>query len=327
MSESVNLYDSDSEDGGSCSKTIESQTPTSEYQQAPKESSEFWNKKLANHIEFVKDFHGKRDICVFINLEEIVASKNLKFKKKAIKASNYGQFVYKTPARICVATNVYGLMVSSVNNWKNQHAIDDVSDLTGRHRVSVLCASTKFWWHEPSKRLMDALIDRVLSDMKSLSANEDFRSLLDSFDLEDVCAVRVRSLREKLQSSVNEKGKQLKPGVFGLKIHNSGGSSSKITCELGQVKPSGIKSAKWNNLLPAKYIHAVLVLRVDGFKITRSGFSIDLVIENMAYEKMEERKYEHKLVSRGMYGQDNDSSDEEDPAPPAKKRKELDTDW
>lgn len=326
MSESVNMYHSDSEDGGSCSKTNEFQTPTSEYQQAPKESSEFWNTELANHIEYVKDYHGKRGICIFTNPEEIVASKNLKFKKNAIKASNYGQFVYKTPARICVATNVYGLMVSSVTDWKNQHAIDDVSDLTGSHRVSVLCASTKFWWHEPSKRLMDALINRVLSDMKCLLGNQDFHSLLDSFGLADVCSVRVRSLREKLQTSVNEKGKEPKPGVFGLKIHNTGGSSSKINCVLGQVKPSGVKRAKWNNLLPAKYIHAVLVLRVDGFKITRSGFSIDLVAEQIAYEKIEERIYEPKSLPADVFQEDN-SSDEEDSGPPAKKLREINCDW
>lgn len=299
--------------------------PTSEYQQKPKESSEFWNdKKLTAHIEFIKDFHNKMEVCVFTEPSEIAASKLLKLRKKAVKTSNYVQFVYKTPARVCVATNVYGLMISTVDNWKNRHAINDVADLTGRHRVSVLCATTKFWWHEPSKLLMDSLIDRVNTDMKCLSANEDFRSALDAFNLEYVLSARVRFMREKLQTNIKQMGKQQKPGVFGLKIYNSGGSFSEITAELGKINTSGVKSAKWNNLLPAKYNHAVLVIRIDGFKITRSGFSIDMVLENMAYEKIEMCKTPAKIVSRDMYTKHESSDEDEEPAPPAKKRRELD---
>lgn len=110
--------------------------------------------------------------------------------------------MYKRTALISVVTSVYGLYVNTRDNWKNRHAITDLADLTERHRVSVLCASTKHWWHKPSKFLMNAFINRLTVDMKTLANNEDFRGALEMFNLEDNCVVRVRNLHEKIQTSV-----------------------------------------------------------------------------------------------------------------------------
>lgn len=175
-------------------ETIE--MPTRDNQQTPKRSSECWSgRKLTVRIEFVKQFHNKRDVCVLTAPSEVTASKLLKFIKTAVKTSNYIQY-----------------------------------------RVTVLSASTKFWWHEPSKLLMDSLI--IISKWR-LAQQISFR-----FNLEDVCDRWERNCR---QTSIRSR-RFATAAVLPARSPES-------------WKPSG----------RAEQFVSFPLIRMHGFNITRSG--------------------------------------------------------
>ena len=48
-----------------------------------------------------------------------------------------------------------------------------------------------------------------------------------------------------------------------------------------------IKTCKWQNLLQPSYLHAMLLVQIRGFKITKSGVSLDMSLESFAYSPIE----------------------------------------
>lgn len=311
--------DDDSDDEPSIASSPSS--VSSAYERKPDTTNPFWrDARLAAHTGLVKYFRGRAGNEVLTTETEVVGSK-LKFKGTPAKTYHYVQFAYKTPALLSVFTNVYGLLVSTADNWKNKYAVTSAADLTGRHRVSILCASTKHWWHEPSRLLMDAFVNRFTDDMKALVGNEGFLNALETFGLKTACGDRVRSMREKIQTGVSTNGAQERPGVFGIKVHNAG---NRLTGGLGFIETGGvIRASDWNALLPAKHVHAALIIRVDGFKITRHGFSIDMTLDDMVYEN----QCPITAPGRGTTYVSSDEEEEAAVASPPLKRRRIDTDW
>lgn len=76
------------------------------------------------------------------------------------------------------------------------------------------------------------------------------------------------------------------PGVFGVRIFTTYNTPN-INIDL--MEATGVEEVSdrsFDRLLNAKYFHSAIIVQCNGFKITSSGFSIDMNLQFMLYEQM-----------------------------------------
>lgn len=210
---------------------------------------------------------------------------NYKFRKSAINKNHFCQFQYKKPPLLFVVTNTYGVFISTSEEYFSRSIIHDIRALQPRHRVSLLIPTIQHWWNAESKAMMSAFLERFINDMKCLAANQQFRSAIERFAIADI-KESLKALRTKLMTATKNINGQTTPGVFGLRIENTLNVPSQIHVSLAEIIGRTVQPSKWKKLLVPSYMHAALMISVKGFKITKSGFSLDFKVESLAYKKV-----------------------------------------
>jgi hypothetical protein len=131
---------------------------------------------------------------------------------------------------------------------------------------------------------MKALIEHFVNDLKSLAQNNAFCSAFETFAIKNVPATLQLFHNKLLNATKSINGKQ-QPGVFGFRVFNTNSIPSTISVPLGEIKDKQTQMHKWKKLVTPAHLHTMMFVQVHGFKITRSGFTLDMSLEAMFYER------------------------------------------
>lgn len=214
-------------------------------------------------------------------------SKNPKADKQ-----NVCHFSYKKPPTLFLLTNAYGLTVNNAEDYQHRTILRHIDELEPKHRVQILLPTVAHWWHEPSRQLMEDFVERFVQDVKIIAQKFAFVEACKRFGLANNMRQVFQNLRNKLLTAKAAKSftrNKLAPGVFGVRVYNSLEMPSRIPTPVFvyDKEKKSIKTCKWQNLLQPSYLHAMLLVQIRGFKITKSGVSLDMSLESFAYSPIE----------------------------------------
>lgn len=139
---------------------------------------------------------------------------------------------------------------------------------------------------------MEDFVERFVQDVKIIAQKFAFVEACKRFDLANNMRQVFQNLRNKLLTAKAAKSftrNKLAPDVFGVRVYNSLEMPSRIPTPVFvyDKEKKSIKTCKWQNLLQPSYLHAMLLVQIRGFKITKSGVSLDMSLESFAYSPIE----------------------------------------
>lgn len=212
-------------------------------------------------------------------------------KKSKADKQNFCQFSYKKPPTLFLLANAYGLTVNNAEDYQHRTILRHIDELEPKHRVQILLPTVAHWWHEPSRQLMEDFVERFVQDVKIIAQKFAFAEVCKRFGLANNMRQVFQNLRNKLLTAKAAKSvthNKLAPGVFGVRVYNSLEMPSRIPTPVFvyDKEKKSIKTCKWQNLLQPSYLHAMLLVQIRGFKITKSGVSLDMSLESFAYSRI-----------------------------------------
>lgn len=279
---------------------------------------EFNSKVIDDYIEKIK----KIDNNIVLTVDEFNLQKR-KFQKDIIKRFNYVQYNYKKPIKFLIKCNSYGVCVSNSEDFSDKTIMENFNSLEAKHRAAILMPSMKHNWHEPSNALFTAVVEGFVMDLRKLVTknNAAFNDSLDSVNFKmNNLPKNIDSLRNKfLKGSIIKQGKMM-PSVFGVRLFTSQVPPVKFQATLIELKGGELSTSKWEKLAKPGYMHSVQIIKLSGFKITKTGISLDLSIDcsiiKRIKEEVEESIYATALgkpkKTKCDESSDDDSSDDDE---------------
>ncbi|XP_055904177.1 uncharacterized protein LOC129939988 [Eupeodes corollae] len=272
---------------------------------------ELENEVVEKCISEVKESEG-----IITKELEYVAFKR-KFHPNVINRFNYTQYNYKNPIKFAVIGNSYGVCVSNLEDFSTKTVMESLNSLEAKHRVSVLMPTA---WHAETKKLMTSVIEGFITDLRKLSTkSKDLENNLKKHNIKfsDMPDILNKLKTRYITGSSIRQGKT-SPGVFGVRLFTSQTPPAKILSPVLELKGDSIVESKWEKLSTPNYMYSVIIVKFTGFKITKSGLSLDLAVDCLLYKKMQ-RSHEKPessylrasvVVKRRATESDDDSSDE-----------------
>ena len=259
---------SDDDDDGTIAK--------SEYTTLPPPTLKFFSEdKLAQY----KASLLRSDVRIYNDAFELMELKT-RFRKEPVVRMRYIQFNYKHPFHIMIVANANGLFITDSENFPVKQPFVWAEHLRMKHQVSFQLASATHWWHEGSRSLMTAVVNRVIEDVKGLAGTS---ALKEAFATRKIIPpVAFATLRKKFLTGTTVKNGKTVPDTFDVRVALQRGipvarPQFAIINYASQLTRVHIQSC-----VPSKYMHAVFVITVNGFRITDGAVSIDMEVETVA---------------------------------------------
>lgn len=252
-------------------------------------------------MDIIKGFlqDVKKNDASLITTPSDYLEKKRKFNKNALKRFNFVQYNYKTPIKFAYVSNVFGICVSNSEDFTNKTTMTNLNSLEAKHRVSVLLPSVKNNWHTESTELFTKIFDGFVEDLRKLnSKSNEFKDNLSSQNIKisDMKQL-IEKLRTKHVTGTTTYMNSTKPTVFGVKLFTTQVPSVKINCPVMELKSNKFVESKWKKLAKPVYMHSINVIKLTGFKITKTGISLDLCMDFMGYTPIEEQAAENNKRS------------------------------
>lgn len=240
-------------------------------------------------IEYYEDFKTSSPDSIFISKSTDLADISLKFKPPLIR-NNYCQYSYVKVPTLGLATNAYGFVIGNSENFTDKTILYSLAQLEPKHRVSLLLPTSDYWWNRTSSSTFKAFIELMGNNIKSLAMCEEFKNSMIRFGQDKNVLINFKNKYISATKIIND---ELVPAVFGVKMLNSNQFNSEIKVPMAKVlDDNSLEVSTGEDLMPPKFMHALLLLSVTGFKITKSGISIDTEINYLIYRSFQrlERK-------------------------------------
>jgi hypothetical protein len=195
---------------------------------------------------------------------------------------SYVQFYYKRPLCVGLVTNAFGLMVNDAQNYREKLTFTSLKQLKHNHRVNLLLPVAQEWIHAPSRSLMIAFFYRIVEDIRAYKDSGPFQEACQEYNIDP--AESMKRMRTKYITGVVS-GKS-GPSVFGVKVYtNVNRLNGPINAEINRISADGkIFQDNWESLVKGQFLHALVVLKCGGFKITQNGLFFDIDLRGITYE-------------------------------------------
>lgn len=251
-------------------------------------SSFFSDTELEDYYE---DFRSSATDRIFIakinDLNEVI----LNFKKKPVVRNNFTQYTFMKNPTLALTTNAYGLVVGNSEDFTEKTVLPNLAALEPKHRVSLLLPTADHWWNKNSASTFRAFVERFANEIKSLAMDNDFKISMERFNQTRDVLINFKTKYLSATKVVND---EVVPCVFGVKMYNTNQFSSEINVPMAQIMDSNsLELSKGEDLVPPTFMHALLLLTITGFKITRSGISMDTEVNYLLYrpfQRLERKK-------------------------------------
>lgn len=235
----------------------------------------------AELMDYYDDFKNSAPQSIFISKASDLVDVSLNLKTTPIIRNNYCQYSYVQAPTLAFATNAYGIIVNNSENFSDKTTLYNLAQLEPKHRVTLLLPTSDYWWSKNSSSMFKAFIEQVGTDIKSLAMQEDFKTSMTRFGHNKNVLMDFKC---KYLSATRVLGDETVPAVFGVKIFNTNEFNSKIRVPMAQVQDDDtLEVSTGNDLVPPKFMHSLILLTVTGFKITKSGISLDTEVKYLIY--------------------------------------------
>lgn len=195
-------------------------------------------------------------------------------------------------------TNSYGICISNSEDFGEKTIMENLNSLEGKHRVSVLLPTAMHMWHKPSSALFEAVFDGFIDDIRKLSTKGD--EFVNNLGSQNIKLKEMKQIIEKLRvkyiNGTTQKQDQKNPAVFGVKLFTTQVPPVKIVAPILLMQKGEIIESKWKYIAKPSYLYSALILKLTGFKITKNGISLDIIVECLLYNKMAVDKIEKKSI-------------------------------
>lgn len=140
-----------------------------------------------------------------------------------------------------------------------------------------------------------------MADIRTVITTSAFESALEKFNITEL-RMLATNIKTKYVNGTKIIDGVKTPNIFNVKIYNNYKVPSEIQTPLGEVLGIGnVEEVSWNKLLIPTYMHASMIIQCRGFKLTRSGITMDYSVEYLAYEKVDRLERTPKNTFQGSY--------------------------
>lgn len=259
--------------------------------------------------DYYEDFRSSTKDRIFIAKPSDLKDLVLKFKNKLLVRNNFTQYGFMQPSTLALTTNAYGFIIGNSEDFTEKTFLPNLAALEPKHCVSLLLPTADHWWNSNSASTFTGFIERVGNDIKSLAMDEDFKISMERFKQNRDVLLNFKNKYLAFTKVVNG---EVVPAVFGVKIYNSNQFSSEINVPMVQIMDdNSLELAKGEDLVPPTFMHTLLLLSVTGFKITRSGITLDTEVNYLLYrpfQRLQRKQQSVFILSKHIIHEKSNSS-------------------
>lgn len=259
-----------------------------------------------NLQEYYEDFKSSATDKIFMTNSEL-GDISFIFNKKPVIRNNYTQYSFVKVPTLALTTNAYGFIIGNSEQFTERTSLPNLAALEAKHRVSLLLPTADHWWNKNSASAFRSFILQVGNSIRSLAMDEEFKSAMHRFRHDKDVLI---DFKNKYLSATKTINNETVPAVFGVKVYNSNQFNSELNLSMAQIMDdNSLEESSGSDLVPPTYMHALLLLSVGGFKITKSGISLDTEVNYLLYrtfKKIERTKQspfklnKHVIQKRGL---------------------------
>lgn len=248
---------------------------------------------------------------------------------------------YQSPCSVVVYANVFGLNVTTFKNNTRQVPVSNLSELRSDHNTDLAMAPAGFWGDDVSRIMFCTALDNCYHDFKKFILQDPtaFDQFAYNFKVNHKTAIRlareavndnisgpdVTGTRDfKLQNikvekqiyqdpvEVKTKRSLIKTMMFKMQKKDDSIPDKKNNERIARLPFEARNAMAWDNYFPSSQLHAIMVITINGFRITQNRITVKKTLQCVSFRKIRQNADVQKMKPLLMEYDGFDESDLEE---------------